>query len=205
MVSRKSAREEEASRSKKSLFQFSVRRGSRFTLGYRGCVIRRGFTLIEIALSIAVVAMSLGALLAVFPLAMDTADKGKDETRVSLIAQSILADLRRSRDGRAQLFSGSDPSDPKHYLLLDLMKTFPGSSVCLAYDWEGRVLAQEGMLHEKDFKNGVKGAVYLARVEAVYDTKEFPGMARVSVWVETPGSGAEDQRKRYRFVTAISG
>ena len=55
---------------------------------------RGGFSLVEIALALGVVALALVSILGLIPVALDAAEESRSQARAALISRRIFADLR---------------------------------------------------------------------------------------------------------------
>jgi len=64
---------------------------------------RRGFSLLEVALAIAVISFALVGLLALLPVGLQTASSSSFETRAFQIASQVVAQLRPQRLGNMEL------------------------------------------------------------------------------------------------------
>jgi type II secretory pathway pseudopilin PulG len=166
------------------------------------------FTLVEVIIAMGVLTISLVGILALFPVAFNTARESTYETRVAFIAETILADvkstatsesdnnptptiLRRSRildDGMNEL------------ALLDLDQTAP-SEAWFSIDIDGQL---SGSISENEFESGVNDAGFVAKISAIYDTPEHPGLTEIRIVVEAPGIAPQANRRSYPFVTLMS-
>ena len=160
-----------------------------------------GFSLIEIVLALGIMSFALVGILGLFPAAIDTARDSKAETRIALIAQSILADLQASHDPTKQSceIQTSASSSSTISLIVD-------SSIALGFDEEGVV--QQQILN---FTSGSSAHPFIANVTIDYqqpitgpNPPDFPELAKIEIRVDYPGPAPESARKQYRFVTLMN-
>jgi uncharacterized protein (TIGR02598 family) len=72
---------------------FPFLKSAPFFAGF-GSRLHRGFTLVEVILALAVMAIGLVGILGIFPVALNTARESKQETRIAQLAQTMFSDLR---------------------------------------------------------------------------------------------------------------
>ncbi len=165
----------------------------------------QGFTLVEIILAIGILAFSLSAILALFPVAINTARDSRQETTITQIAQSILADLHLAENGTARIFStGFNPTDEEAYQDLPLGEA-GGVSVFTGYTANGRPWTSP--LNNALYENGMTGApdppLFVARVTATFNTPDHPGLTRIDIEIGATAVAPRDSRQNYTFVTLI--
>ncbi|MEM9398988.1 MAG: prepilin-type N-terminal cleavage/methylation domain-containing protein [Verrucomicrobiota bacterium] len=151
------------------------------------------FSLIEIIAAIAIGTFVIAAILGLFPLALQTARDSHVETRIAMVAESILADLFISTDEKIKI-----PVFKKNGELIShvFMPTEDASGVVLSVDAEGFVLG----ITDCDYLKGDPDAVYLAKI-SMKTKEDNPGIGEVLLCIETPGAAASARRKKYCFVT----
>jgi type II secretory pathway pseudopilin PulG len=155
------------------------------------------FTLIEIVLSIGILSFALVGILALFPVALETAKESKEETMMAQIAQSIEADIRRADTATARvLATGFNPATASTYESLSL----DGSgAITLAYGTNGRPWTERPT--PAQYASGFPGPDFIARVETTFDPPEHPGLTRIDITVESPAAAPEAARRKVAFVT----
>ena len=155
-----------------------------------------GFSLVEVVLALGIVSFSLVGILSIFPVALDTAKDSKNETRITLIAQSIFSDLQSSSATNALVIlkQGDNPGTSETTLLkLDVPDT-----LYIAYDADGKALAG---ISQNDFQQYTKtDASFLASINSVTNNVQ-PGMALVNVSIQSPPQArtGNASRKKYYF------
>ena len=160
-----------------------------------------GFSLVEVALALGVVAFALVAILGMVPVAIDAAQQSRDETRATFIARGLLETLRSGEDGGYVIESApgdfsaaSYPDDPagvagfarRHYFAYDSGGELLGATAAGVFDGGG---------------GAPSGAVYLARLSL--DGRD-DGLVHAEALVETPAAAARDNRSSYPFVTLVA-
>ncbi len=84
---------------------------------------RKGFTLVEVLIAVAILALGIGGILALFPSTIQTASRAVEDTYASSIADSVVASLaaaRREHQVFSALPTGAPSSPPPtKYLLFD--------------------------------------------------------------------------------------
>ncbi|MEI6033479.1 MAG: hypothetical protein WCS65_04240 [Verrucomicrobiae bacterium] len=157
-----------------------------------------GFSLFEIVLALGVVAFALVGIVGLFPAAIKSAQEGRQETRATLIAQQIFADLR-VRSGTTRLVVCGGSASDVGSLRTNFSLAVDGSAEFLAYDQDGAGI--EG-ISGSAFTNGHGPACFLAAVRVDTNTGD-PNLARVQSTIETPAAAPVANRSKYQFVTLI--
>jgi type II secretory pathway pseudopilin PulG len=160
-----------------------------------------GFSLVEAALSLAILSFALVAIIGLFPVALQTAKESSAETHATLIARRIVDEIQSLAATNISLVRAPSVTNVHARISgLDLSNSF--SSVLL-YDDQG-----EGMTNQitaQDFANGITeaGAYFVAEV---FLTANFPrpGISRVQATVEAPASAPSPRRSRFVFVSYMS-
>jgi type II secretory pathway pseudopilin PulG len=165
---------------------------------------RGGFSLVEVILALGVVTVALIGILALLPVAIDTALDSRLETQATVVAQTIMADLRTGGAESARVVSGTNP-------VTDLAGTGPRDNFTVHLrlvesaehgHTSGWHLVPAGVITSAAFANGVDGAFFLARVTGSPGTN---GLALVEVVLEHPGRLPASARQSHRFVTLMGG
>jgi hypothetical protein len=156
-----------------------------------------GFSLVEVALAIGVAAVSLVAILGLFPVAIRSGAEARRETLSAQIARSLLADLRSLPPDRARFWVGPGAEDFAGPFDLG---AGPGSA-SVAFGGEGSPLGPvAGEFAEPSAE--IPGAECGALVE--WEPVEGGHLIRLTVTVERPLAAAEACRERDRFVTLLA-
>ena len=160
-----------------------------------------GFSLVEAALSLAIVSFAIVAIIGLFPLALQTAKESHAETRATLIARRIVDEIQALPATNISLVRGASVTNTSSRIGgFDLSSSF--SSVLL-YDEQG-----EGMTNEvaaQDFGNAIIGSgSYFAAEVRLTPNSPRPGISCVQTTVEAPASAPSSRRSKFVFVTYMS-
>ena len=163
-----------------------------------------GFTLVEIALALGVVAFALTAILGLVPVALDAARDSREQVRAALISQLVFGDLRAGTFTNAPVTALLQTNGTQTRIPLDLSSNLT-QTVRIAYDAEGR---PTGSLTAAEFANGFSGppdrpAAFLASLRTT-PHPSIPGLARVELSVEQPAGAPQPARRSHAFVTQIA-
>ncbi len=162
-----------------------------------------GFSLIEIALALGVVAIALVAILGLLPVALDAAQESRNQARATFISQLVFGDLRSGVYTNAPVTTVLEANGTQTQAALDL-STNATHSFYVAYDESGRPMAN---LTSAQFALGFGGsaarpAAFLAQITGgPHDS--IPNLARLEASVEQPAQAADANRRRYYFTTLI--
>ena len=160
-----------------------------------------GFTLIEAALSLAILSFAIVAIMGLFPVAMQASRESNRETRAALIARRIADELQSLAGTNTALVKGPSVTNPGWQITgLDL--SVPSVRV-LTYDEQG-----EGLTHDiapDAFQTPIPapGAYFAAEIRVTPDLTR-PGISRVQATVEAPSSAPSSKRSRFVFVTLMT-
>jgi uncharacterized protein (TIGR02598 family) len=160
-----------------------------------------GFSLVEAALSLAILSFAIVATIGLLPVALQTARESNAETRATLIARRILDEMQSLPATNISLVRAASVTNASSRISgLDLSS--PSISVLL-YDEQG-----EGMTNQvvpEAFQNAITeaGAYFAAEVRV---TPNFPlsGISRVQAAVEAPARAPSPRRSSFLFVTYMS-
>ena len=169
---------------------------------------RDGFNLIEVVLALSVLSFALVGIISLFPLALNTAKDSKSETRVALIAQTLLAELTAT-GGNSRIFFSNWPSGPGGELTatdkavsttLNLKQSGTGDSHYLTYDSDGN---PAGEVNATTYNSGTSDKAYIGTIKAVYSAAPDP-LTTVSIQIEWPAAATSANRKKHTFITLLS-
>jgi len=157
----------------------------------------RGTSLVEIMVSIGVLAVVAPLALAALLRAGEGGTSSRAETRAPLIVENCLAEVKMARQGISEflppLQAGAEFGD--------------GEMLCLAFRADGRLL---GRVDSGGYDAGIgqvanEDAVFLAKMEGVNDESRtgFPPMLRVKVTVEHPAVARAQKRRPMEFYTKL--
>ena len=155
-----------------------------------------GFSLVEAALSLAIVSFAVIAIMGLFPVALQTARESNRETRATLIARRIVDELQSLPATNTSLVRGTSLTNFDGRITgLDLSSA---STNVLLYDEQGEGLTNQ--VAPGSFTNSitVSGAYFAAGVRV---TPNFPrqGISRVQTTVEAPVTGAFSEEVKLHF------
>jgi hypothetical protein len=160
-----------------------------------------GFSLVEAALSLAILSFAIVAIIGLLPVALQTSRESSAETRATLIARRIVAEIQSLPATNISLVRA--PSVTNAHARISGLDLSKASSSFLLYDEQG-----EGMTNQvaaQDFGNGITAtaAYFVAEVRL---TPNFPGpgVAHVQAIVEAPASAPSSRRSRFAFVTYMN-
>ena len=160
-----------------------------------------GFSLVEAALSLAILSFALVAIIGLFPVALLTARESSAETRATLIARRIVDEIQSLAATNISLVRAPSVTNA-HARISGLDLSSPFCSVLL-YDEQG-----EGMTNQvaaEDFGNGITAAdAYFVAEVRLTPNYPRPGISRVQATVEAPASAPSPRRSRFVFVSYMS-
>jgi type II secretory pathway pseudopilin PulG len=159
------------------------------------------FSLVEAALSLAIVSFAMIAIMGLFPVAAQTARESSNETRATVIARRIFDELQSLPASNTALVRGPSVTNTDWRLGgLDLSSS---SVHVLTYDEQGEGLTNE--VSPEAFPNPISapGAYFVAEVRLTPDSPS-PGISRVQATVEAPSSAPSARRSRFVFVTLMN-
>jgi uncharacterized protein (TIGR02598 family) len=160
-----------------------------------------GFSLVEAALSLAILSFAIVAMMGLFPVALQSARESNAETRATLIARRIVDEIQSLPATNISLVRGASVTNASSRISgFDLSSSF--SSVLL-YDEQG-----EGITNEVAAE-AIQGAINAAEAYFAAEvrlTPNFPrhGISRLEASVEAPASAPSSRRSRFVFVTYMN-
>ncbi|HEY5895103.1 MAG TPA: hypothetical protein VIT91_17930 [Chthoniobacterales bacterium] len=153
------------------------------------------FTLIEISIAVGIFAVTIVAILALFPVALRSAEQSRTESIVTQIARTVLTDLRSGAFEKARIATSAVP-DFLEYNLAQAAST----PVYLGYDEGGKVI---GELAAASYAEPNPAVVYVVKLESELVTTTVPLLSRVTVTVESPGAAPATARRKYPLTTLM--
>lgn len=162
---------------------------------------RTGFSLVEAALSLAIVSFAIIAIMGLFPVALQTARESNRETRATLIARRIVDELQSLPATNTSLVRGASLNNLDGRITnLDLSTR---SAYILLYDEQGQGLTNQ--VTPESFTNSIDDpSAYFAAEVRVTPNFPRPGISRVQATVEAPSGAPSSRRSSFIFVTFMN-
>jgi len=157
------------------------------------------FTLVEIAIAMAVAAFCIIVLAGLLPVGLRTATESRRETRSFYLAQQIVSDLRASPFTSATILSSSS-SGTLTTIALSPPSLASASTNCVSCDAEGNVLAA---IAPTQYALPLKSSSANYLVQIAVQPSPLANLSTVSVEVSAPAPAALSARSRYSFQTMI--
>jgi hypothetical protein len=159
------------------------------------------FSLVEAALSLAVISFVIVAIMGLFPLAMQTSRESNRETRATVIARRIFDELQSLPATNTALVRG--PSVTNLVSRITGMNLSTPSLHVLLYDEQGEGLTNA--ISPGEFRNPISApeAYFAAEVRVTPDFPS-PGTTRVQATIEAPSSAPSPRRSNFVFVTLMN-
>ncbi len=159
------------------------------------------FSLVEAALSLAVISFAIFAIMGLFPVALQTARESNRETRATLIARRIVDELQSLPGTNTALLRGPSLTNPG-WRITGIDLSTPSVHI-LTYDEQAEGLTN-GIAPDA-FQNPIsaQGAYFAAEVRVTPDSP-YPGISQVQATVEAPSSAPSSRRSRFVFVTLMN-
>lgn len=143
-----------------------------------------GFSLVEVALALAIIAFALVGIMGLIPVAMHSAQDSQRETRAALIARQIFSDLQSQSGTNRFIVKGTNILQQRIPVDLTQSKIYTNT------------YSEQGI-------PTVNNAIYLALVE-VKANDPTNGLSRVQASIEVPAEASSNNRTRYNFVTLLN-
>ncbi|HET9522759.1 MAG TPA: hypothetical protein VFO90_00925 [Terrimicrobiaceae bacterium] len=159
------------------------------------------FSLVEAALSLAIISFAMIAIMGLFPVALRTARDSDNETRATFIARRIFDELQSLPVNNTALVRGPSVTNAT-WRITELDLSTPSVHI-LTYDEQGEGLTNE--VSAGAFLNPIHapGAYFAAEVRVVPNSPS-PGISSVQATVEAPSSAPSLRRSRFVFVTLMN-
>jgi prepilin-type N-terminal cleavage/methylation domain-containing protein len=161
---------------------------------------RAGFTLIEIALAVAVFAVAIVAILGLFPVGLRNASDSRVESVVVQVARGIFSGLRASKFTEARVYT-SPPDERGVMRFVTVNLASPGPPIYVLYGTDGAIVRQ---VQQSEYAMGMQDGDCIAKVETAPATAVNPAVVRVSVTVEHPAAAATERRNKFVIVTSLA-
>jgi hypothetical protein len=181
-----------------------------------------GFSLTEVVIAMGVAAVGFTSLIALFPLGLNLNNESYMDTQSSILAKTILEDLRDVQAGSKwprtsdsctayrllQVSTDADPEKSGTFLAIPLSNYTNSYTVFVAYTNAtiSNALGSPFMLRPVkeitglEFSNGVPGSVAVSRIALNQLQNE---LHRVEIVIDTPGLSKETNRSRQLFTGAL--
>ena len=170
---------------------------------------RAGFSLVEVTISIAIVAAVLLPLIALLSQGSGSVTHSEDRFAATRIIQSIESEMRYSQDEGA-FFVGT-ANDSSNGSIKDIfVSASSGSSAFLGYDRSARLIRE---ISKGEFTTGVSQTdseiLYLVELKistaASNPSPGVPPLYRIQFSVEQPAFTSRENRNHERLQTLLSG
>jgi hypothetical protein len=178
--------------------------------------------LTEVVIAMGVAAVGFTSLIALFPLGLNLNNESYMDTQSSILAKTILEDLRDVQAGSKwprtsdsctayrllQVSTDADPEKSGTFLAIPLSNYTNSYTVFVAYTNAtiSNALGSPFMLRPVkeitglEFSNGVPGSVAVSRIALNQLQNE---LHRVEIVIDTPGLSKETNRSRQLFTGAL--
>jgi len=155
---------------------------------------RGGFSLVEVALAIAILGTVLLGMLALLSNGVNAQGEARRDTTAMLLAGQVVEALRGFEVGRDDAIASQGGTLLDEFLPFSFA-TFPGEGklFVLGFDSEGN---RRGSKLAKDYQDGTMqdGVAYLVQIEG-RPVETDPGLTLVTVRVEFPADLPHDRRR----------
>ena len=156
-----------------------------------------GFSLMEVVISVAVIAIIIPIVMALTVAGGEGSSEAADETRSILIVQSVLQEIERASNGQGLVYEGTIgwPDFPEE-----------GEIMAFTVDRAGGLRA---VMNAEEFATGTRDLETAFIVSAAGQLHEPPGitaagnLSKVEITVGTPPGAPESQRRKMRFVRLL--
>ena len=159
--------------------------------------LRSGASLVEVMVSIGVLAIVAPLALAAMLQAGEGGNTSRAETRAPLIVENCLAELDMARKGLSQHLPTLQPGQ----------EFGSGEVLCLAFGADGKLLGRvEGSGYDGGMDRiGLDDASFLVRLTGTEDKSraDFPTMLTVKVAIERPAIAPASRRRAMTFYTKL--
>jgi uncharacterized protein (TIGR02598 family) len=159
----------------------------------------KGFSLVEVTLALGVMAFALVGIMAMFPIAMESARTSQQETRATFIAQAIFSDLSAGTNAAGRLLAtGTNLTAASDRTPVNLADP---RQIIIGYDEEGTPV---GTNTPSAFTNAMPNPrwIYATRV-SISTNGLISGLSRVEVEVTAPASAPLTNRSVHPFITLL--
>lgn len=154
---------------------------------------RRGFSLMEVVISVGVIAVMVPIVLAFTVEGGKSSKVASDETRSSLLARTAAREVDAAMEGISEVIGGTLP-----------WPEFPegGGRIVLSANRDGELLEQ---LEAGDYVTGVRDreVAYLVSIRGVGHQLETVDdssvLSRVEISIETPAAAGEEDRRKFVY------
>jgi prepilin-type N-terminal cleavage/methylation domain-containing protein len=157
----------------------------------------RGFSLVEVVVSLGIIAFAVIAIYGLFPVGYRAGLDSRRETQATYIAEQLIGDLRAASSATAPILYGTDPASPKTFSI-DLRTA---GTYYLAAD-SGNVLIGPSTSGNYENSTQTPNVSYLTSIKIDPNTG-FDNLTRVEVEVSAPAEAPLKNRSRFGIVTFI--
>ena len=177
-----------------------------FRLRYRRFLnnIGEGFTLVEITLAIGIFAFAIVAIMALFPIGLQSANESRVGTIVTQIARTVLSDLRTGEFKKARIITEPLPTTgaaPTGTGVVEFdLSANPPTPTYLLYTAGGKI---KSVSTSGKYATGHATGDFIVKIESKLVQTTIPVLAQVTVTVEAPASAPATNRTKYPIVTLM--
>jgi type II secretory pathway pseudopilin PulG len=152
--------------------------------------------LVEVVLALGVISFAIVGIMGLFPVAMKSAQESQRETRATLAAQQIFADMRTAAGSNRFVISGPSAANTNAISLA------ANTNLYLAFGTNGVPITS---ISSADFTNSYTAADAIFLADIAVDTNTgVPNLSRVQVTVAAPAAAPSAARSKYHFVTLMN-
>ena len=138
-------------------------------------ITRRGFSLLELVISLGVLTGAIACLLSVLPLAVKTKNDTAQLTAAALLADNLFNEIK--------------------------VRAIPANREYFSADAQGNLT---GTISTDAFHAGAASAAFVIAIGANHDTPEHPDLTTLTITIEWPGAAPRGRRSSRTFATLLS-
>lgn len=158
----------------------------------------KAFSLVEVVLAVAVTTIALVSIVSLFPVGLNSAASGRNQTRAAYLAKQLVSDLRSSPfTNAAVLFRNTNNGT------LEVLTSFnltTGATNFLACDQQNDVVA---LASPVQYASGMNDPGVNCLVQVSIVPTAWTNLCQVSLEVSAPAQAPLAARTRYGFQTMI--
>lgn len=163
------------------------------------------FTLVEIALAIGIFAFTIVAIMALLPVGLHSANESRVQSIVTLIAHTVLGDLRTGELKKARILLAPLPADGSAPAAASIrefdLSLDPPVPAYLLYGHDGCVIRE--IAGADAYNDPAPEGGFVIKVESKLVSSTTPLLAQVTVTIESPAAATSANRTKYPVVTLM--